>query len=118
MSPFHFHRVFKAETGLTPKAYASASRARKLREELSAVASSVTDAIYGAGFNSNGRFSPAPGALGSTIQTRWGRPGFDAGSDAVQGMPRSSLLVNPSGKLQTPITSVLLSPLNTGETLH
>lgn len=56
MSPFHFHRVFKAETGLTPKAYASAYRAHKLREELSAPNASVTDAIYGAGFNSNSRF--------------------------------------------------------------
>jgi AraC family transcriptional regulator of adaptative response/methylated-DNA-[protein]-cysteine methyltransferase len=56
VSTFHFHRVFKAETGLTPKAYASAFRARKLREELSAADGSVTDAIYNAGFNSNSRF--------------------------------------------------------------
>jgi AraC family transcriptional regulator of adaptative response/methylated-DNA-[protein]-cysteine methyltransferase len=59
MSSFHFHRVFKAETGLTPKAYASAYRARKLREELSVAGASVTDAIYGAGFNSNSRFYEA-----------------------------------------------------------
>jgi AraC family transcriptional regulator of adaptative response/methylated-DNA-[protein]-cysteine methyltransferase len=59
MSPFHFHRVFKAETGLTPKAYASAFRARKLREELAGKASKVTDAIYEAGFNSNSRFYAA-----------------------------------------------------------
>jgi len=56
MSSFHFHRVFKAETGLTPKAYASASRARRLRAELVFPNTSVTDAIYGAGFNSNSRF--------------------------------------------------------------
>ncbi|MFC4765441.1 bifunctional DNA-binding transcriptional regulator/O6-methylguanine-DNA methyltransferase Ada [Dyella koreensis] len=56
MSTFHFHRVFKAETGLTPKAYASAYRARRLREELGDGTTSVTDAIYGAGFNSNSRF--------------------------------------------------------------
>ena len=56
MSPFHFHRVFKAETGLTPKAYASARRARRLREELGEPDASVTDAIYEAGFNSNSRF--------------------------------------------------------------
>lgn len=56
MSPFHFHRVFKAETGLTPKAYVTAHRAHKLREELNAAAGTVTDAIYGAGFNSNSRF--------------------------------------------------------------
>jgi len=34
MSPFHFHRVFKEVTGLTPKAYASAHRARRMRERL------------------------------------------------------------------------------------
>ncbi len=59
MSPFHFHRLFKAETGLTPKVYSSAYRARKLREELSSPDASITDAIYGAGFNSNSRFYEA-----------------------------------------------------------
>jgi len=55
MSPAHFHRVFKAVTGLTPKAYASAVRARKLRDELNACGT-ITDAIYSAGFNANSRF--------------------------------------------------------------
>lgn len=63
MSPFHFHRLFKGETGLTPKAYSSAYRARKLREELSTSKTSVTDAIYGAGFNSNSRFYEASDQL-------------------------------------------------------
>lgn len=63
MSPFHFHRVFKAETGLTPKAYASARRARRLREELGTPDASVTDAIYEAGFNSNSRFYEASDQL-------------------------------------------------------
>ncbi len=56
MSVFHFHRIFKSETGLTPKAYASAYRANKLRDELSHAHTTVTHAIYGAGFNSNSRF--------------------------------------------------------------
>ncbi len=59
ISTFHFHRVFKAETGLTPKAYASAFRARRLREELDGSGTcggTITEAIYGAGFNSNSRF--------------------------------------------------------------
>jgi AraC family transcriptional regulator of adaptative response/methylated-DNA-[protein]-cysteine methyltransferase len=55
LSPSHFHRVFKAATGLTPKGYAAAHRAKKLREELRA-GSTVTNAMYGAGFNSSGRF--------------------------------------------------------------
>lgn len=54
-SPSYFHRVFKASTGLTPKAYAAASRAKKVREGLETGAS-VTEAIYDAGFNSSGRF--------------------------------------------------------------
>ncbi|QYY28234.1 bifunctional DNA-binding transcriptional regulator/O6-methylguanine-DNA methyltransferase Ada [Cupriavidus pinatubonensis] len=56
MSPFHLHRVFKAETGLTPRAYASAYRARRLRAGLGTPNASVTEAIYDAGFNSNSRF--------------------------------------------------------------
>lgn len=55
VSAFHFHRLFKAETGLTPKAYGDAQRARKLRDGL-AGAASVTQAVYDAGFNSSSRF--------------------------------------------------------------
>ena len=66
MSRFHFHRVFKSLTGVTPKGYTAAHRARRVREEL-AQRSTVTEAIYGAGFNSNGRFyATAPGVLGMT----------------------------------------------------
>jgi len=66
MSPFHFHRVFKAETGLTPKAYSSAARARRLRQGLGDSAT-VTNAIYDAGFNSNSRFyETSAGLLGMT----------------------------------------------------
>lgn len=55
LSPFHFHRVFKAVTGLTPKGYASAHRSRKVRDGLKRQRT-VTDALYDAGFNSNSRF--------------------------------------------------------------
>ncbi len=55
LSPFHFHRVFKAITGLTPKGYARAHRSRKVRDGLKG-SHSVTDALYDAGFNSNSRF--------------------------------------------------------------
>jgi len=54
-SPYHFHRVFKSVTGLTPSAYARAHRGRKMREHLTQ-SCSVTDALYDAGFNSNSRF--------------------------------------------------------------
>jgi AraC family transcriptional regulator of adaptative response/methylated-DNA-[protein]-cysteine methyltransferase len=54
-SPSYFHRLFKAATGLTPKDYASAHRAKKVRQGL-ASGNTVTEAIYGAGFSSSGRF--------------------------------------------------------------
>ena len=54
-SPSHFHRVFKAATGLTPKQYAAANRAQRIRQGLVA-GNSVTEVIYDAGFNSGGRF--------------------------------------------------------------
>lgn len=55
MSSYHLHRIFKAVTGLTPKAYAAAHRMKRVRAELDCSAT-VTDAIYGAGYNSVGRF--------------------------------------------------------------
>ena len=66
MSRFHFHRVFKSVTGVTPRAYAAAHRARRVREELGR-SRTVTEAIYGAGFNSGGRFyETSPQILGMT----------------------------------------------------
>ena len=65
-SPGYFHRVFKAATGLTPKDYAAAHRAKKVRDGL-ASGNRVTEAIYGAGFNSSGRFyEKSTGLLGMT----------------------------------------------------
>lgn len=55
MSPYHLHRVFKAATGLTPRGYAAAHRAERMRTEL-AHSDSVTQAIYAAGYQSSGRF--------------------------------------------------------------
>jgi AraC family transcriptional regulator of adaptative response/methylated-DNA-[protein]-cysteine methyltransferase len=55
MSRFHFHRIFKTHTGITPKAYAAAQRAERVKQGL-ARAPTVTEAIYAAGFNSSGRF--------------------------------------------------------------
>ena len=55
LSQSYFHRLFRGITGLTPKAYAAAHRAERVREEL-AKGHSVTEAMYDAGFNSSGRF--------------------------------------------------------------
>jgi AraC family transcriptional regulator, regulatory protein of adaptative response / methylated-DNA-[protein]-cysteine methyltransferase len=64
MSTFHFHRTFKAVTGVTPKQYAVAQRSKRIAEEL-AGEGSVTTAIYDGGFNSSSRFyEKAKGILG------------------------------------------------------
>lgn len=55
LSPSHFHRVFKAATGLTPHQYARAVRAERVRGRLDA-GSRVTDSIHEAGFGSTSRF--------------------------------------------------------------
>jgi len=56
MSPYYFHRVFKAVTGVTPRAYAAAHRTTRVRGELAKTGKSVTEAMYDAGFSSSGRF--------------------------------------------------------------
>lgn len=64
LSPQYFHRLFKKATGLTPKAYATAGLANRLRAGL-AKAATVTEAFHEAGFGSNGRFYEASaGVLG------------------------------------------------------
>lgn len=55
LSAYHFHRIFKSIAGVTPKDYAAAHRARKVRRQLSR-SKTVTEAIYDAGFNSSSRF--------------------------------------------------------------
>jgi AraC family transcriptional regulator, regulatory protein of adaptative response / methylated-DNA-[protein]-cysteine methyltransferase len=55
MSRFHFHRVFKTVTGVTPKAYAATLRVQRLRDEL-LLRNTVTEAIYSPGFNSSEHF--------------------------------------------------------------
>jgi AraC family transcriptional regulator of adaptative response/methylated-DNA-[protein]-cysteine methyltransferase len=55
VSPFHFHRVFKQVTGVTPKGYADARRAARLQDGLDS-SGTVTNAIYDAGFNAPSRF--------------------------------------------------------------
>lgn len=56
LSPSYLHRQFKAATGLTPKAYAMGHRAQAMRTVLKEVDSTITQAIYDAGYNSNSRF--------------------------------------------------------------
>lgn len=66
MSMYHFHRVFKQITGLTPRQYAAGQREKRVRDELGH-GRVVTDAIFDAGYNSNSRFyEKSNEALGMT----------------------------------------------------
>lgn len=69
LSRFHFHRIFKEIVGVTPKDYALAHRRKAVRSKLQR-STSVTDAIYDAGFNSSARFyANAAESLGMSPKT-------------------------------------------------
>lgn len=78
LSPFHFHRVFKAVTGVTPKAYATARRAQAVRATLALGTSSVTEAIFDAGFNATGGFYQHAGAMLGMKPMQYRAGGVDA----------------------------------------
>jgi AraC family transcriptional regulator, regulatory protein of adaptative response / methylated-DNA-[protein]-cysteine methyltransferase len=98
MSRFHFHRVFTAVTGVTPRAYAAGHRENRVREALVSEPT-VTAAIYRAGFASNGRFYAAStDMLGMTPTTyRRGAPAT-AIRFAVGACSLGSILVAASDK--------------------
>ncbi len=69
-SMYHFHRMFKAVIGVTPKAYAAAIRARRVGAALN-VGGRVTDAIFDAGYSSSSRFYESASArLGMAPRAR------------------------------------------------
>ena len=76
-APHHFHRLFKRATGVTPGAYARGLRAGRAAEALSKE-STVTDAIYDAGYAAPSRFyADADQRLGMT-PSAWKRGGTGA----------------------------------------
>ncbi|HTH79390.1 MAG TPA: bifunctional DNA-binding transcriptional regulator/O6-methylguanine-DNA methyltransferase Ada [Ramlibacter sp.] len=77
MSAFHFHRVFKAITGVTPHEYARAHRVRKLQRDLGP-AGKVTDAVYDAGYNSAGRFYAESNQILGMTPSEWREGGVNA----------------------------------------
>ena len=108
LSPFHFHRVFKAATGLTPKAYATAQRAQAVRTTLARGTSSVTAAIFDAGFNANSRFYEHADAMLGMKPTQYRAGGVDArflGFVNQSGLPSvyasSDVVVLPSTAVET-----------------
>jgi len=70
ISRFHFHRVFKQITGVTPRDYARSHRLGRLGEKLDS-GQPITASIYAAGFGSSSRaYEAAPAGLGMTPGTR------------------------------------------------
>ena len=66
ISRFHFHRVFKQITGVTPRDYARSHRLGRLGEKLDA-GQPITASIYASGFGSSSRaYEAAPAGLGMT----------------------------------------------------
>ena len=98
LSTHYFHRLFKAVTGVTPKAYAAAHRAAKVRDELNR-SPTVTDAIYSAGFNANSRFYAQSAQLLGLTPTDYRAGGADAAIPfAVGQCSLGAILVAMSGK--------------------
>jgi AraC family transcriptional regulator of adaptative response/methylated-DNA-[protein]-cysteine methyltransferase len=62
MSPYHFHRLFKRIAGVTPRAYAAALRAERMRRELR-TQPSITSDIYAAGYGASSRFYETAGPV-------------------------------------------------------
>jgi AraC family transcriptional regulator of adaptative response/methylated-DNA-[protein]-cysteine methyltransferase len=77
MSRWHVQRVFKAVTGVTPRDYADACRARRVRDALAA-GTGVTDALYAAGYNAQSRFYEKSDAVLGMTPSRYRRGGADA----------------------------------------
>lgn len=77
LSVFHFHRVFKAVTGVTPNDYAKANMAKRVRRKLGE-GSSVTEAIYDAGYNSNSRFYETSNQMLGMTPSKFRAGGSDA----------------------------------------
>jgi len=76
LSPSHFHRLFRSRVGLTPREYAAACRLQRFGEEVRD-GSSVTAALYEAGYSSSSRLHQATSALGMTAtQLRRGGEGL------------------------------------------
>lgn len=70
VSAYHFHRVFRQVTGLTPREYAAAHRGKRIRNALSR-RGAVTAAIFDAGYNSNSRFYEKSNEILGMTPTRY-----------------------------------------------
>lgn len=62
LSPWHFQRLFKSVTGVTPKQYVQALRTRRVQESLAA-GRAVTETLLDAGYNTGSRFYEKSAAM-------------------------------------------------------
>lgn len=85
LSRFHFHRVFRAATGVTPRGYAFGLRGARMQAALDGPGR-VTDAIYDAGYGSSGRFYAAAGGVLGMTPGAWRDGGRDAAIRYAIGM--------------------------------
>lgn len=98
MSEHHFHRLFKAATGLTPKAYITAQRQRVLKEHLGQQ-NKITDAIYAAGYGSSSRFYETAGQVLGMTPSDYKKGGQDTEIRfAIAECSLGSILVASSAK--------------------
>ena len=97
-SPFHFHRLFRRATGVTPAAYVRAERAKRAERALKET-DTVTEALYDAGYAAPARFyADVPDRLGMKPSTwrdggrgetiRWGVAETDFGPLLVAATER------------------------------
>jgi len=91
MNPFHLQRVFKSVLGVSPREFTDAIRMRSFKSQLRS-GSSVTDAIYEAGFGSSSRlYERSRHQLGMTPAT------YQRGGKGV--LIRYTTLDSPVGRM-------------------
>ncbi|MEQ8505132.1 MAG: bifunctional DNA-binding transcriptional regulator/O6-methylguanine-DNA methyltransferase Ada [Rhodospirillales bacterium] len=97
-SPFHLQRTFQAMVGVSPKQYADAVRAERLRRGLIA-GEGVTGALYGAGYGSASRVYEKSDALLGMTPASYAQGG--RGADirfALAASPLGRVLAAATGK--------------------
>ena len=98
MSEFHFHRLFKARLGVTPKQYQATHLLNRFKTELREDGS-ITDAVYNAGFRSASRaYDRVSEKLGmSPVQFKNGGQGVEI-CFAIESCPLGLVLVAATGR--------------------
>ncbi len=87
MAPSTFHRAFKAETGVTPRAYATASERSRIVDALERNPQ-IGDAMFDAGFRSSGRFDERTEDLSGMTPSAWKHGGRDVWAVSVSAGSR------------------------------